>query len=195
MKSIDIMTIAMFVAMMAVAANITAIFPFLVFAGIPLTFQPLIAILAGAVLGSRRGAVTMVVYTIVGLLGAPVFAQFHAGPAMLVRPTFGFILSFIVAAYVVGKIIEKSHNPQLFTYIIASFIGLAFNYFIGTHWVYFAYVLGFNAPDQFTYGIVWLGMLPLLIKDIFFTIAAAVIAQKLPESVKRPFIGKGAVSH
>ncbi|SDI81569.1 biotin transporter BioY [Natribacillus halophilus] len=189
MKSFDIVIIAMFVALMGVAANITVIFPFLVIAGIPLTFQPFIAVLAGAILGSKKGALAMVVYTIVGLFGAPVFAQLQGGPGIFVRPTFGFILSFIVVAFVVGKIIEKSRDPQLATYCIAGIVGLAFNYLIGTNWVYGAYVFGFDAPDQFTYTIVWLGMLPLFIKDIAFTIAAGIIAHKLPEFVKRPVVG------
>ncbi|QQK81301.1 biotin transporter BioY [Salicibibacter cibi] len=190
MKSFDLVITAMFVALMGVAANITVLFPFLMIAGIPLTFQPFIAILAGAVLGSKRGAFSMLVYTIVGLFGAPVFAQLQGGPGILVRPTFGFILSFIVVAFVVGKIIEKSREPGMPTYLFAGLAGLAFNYLIGTNWVYGAYVFGFDAPEQFTYGIVWLGMLPLLVKDILFTIAAGIVARNLPETVKRPVIGQ-----
>ena len=80
------------------------------------------------------------------------------------------------------------------TYLLAGFSGLIFNYLIGTNWVYGAYVFGFDAPEQFTYGIVWLGMLPLLVKDILFTIAAGIVAHNLPETVKRPVIGKSIPS-
>lgn len=70
MRTFDLIIIAMFVALMAVASNITSFFPFLVIFGVPVTFQTFMAILTGAVLGSKRGAWAMTVYALVGLLGA-----------------------------------------------------------------------------------------------------------------------------
>ncbi len=49
----------------------------------------------------------MTVYMLIGLFGAPVFARFGGGFSTIVAPTFGFILSFILAAYVTGLLIEK----------------------------------------------------------------------------------------
>src|SRR5699024_12851678 len=80
--------------------------PFLVVGGVPITVQTFFAVLAGLVLGSRVGAFSMFVYMMLGLVGAPVFAQFKGGMGMLLSPTFGFILSFILIAYVAGKIRE-----------------------------------------------------------------------------------------
>ncbi|EZH66084.1 biotin biosynthesis protein BioC [Bacillaceae bacterium JMAK1] len=186
MRTFDLIIIAMFVALMAVASNITSFFPFLVVFGVPVTFQTFMAILTGAVLGSKRGAWAMTIYALVGLLGAPVFTQFHGGPGMFVRPTFGFILSFIVVAFIVGKIIERKAEPTIKTYVVASFVGLLANYLIGTNWMYGIYQLGFGAPDEFSYGLVWLWMLLPFIKDVILTVMAAVIAHQLPQLVKRP---------
>src|SRR5699024_506911 len=97
---------AMFVALTAIGANITSIVSFLVVCGVPITLLIFFAVLAGLVLGSRVGAFSMFVYMMLGLVGASVFAQFIGGMGMLLSPTFGFILSFILIAYVAGKIRE-----------------------------------------------------------------------------------------
>src|SRR5699024_7172906 len=79
---------------------ITSIVLFFVLGCVPITLQTFFAVLAGLVLGSRVGAFSMFVYMMLGLVGAPVFAQFKGGMGMLLSPTFGFILSFILIAYV-----------------------------------------------------------------------------------------------
>ena len=107
LKTIDLTLASMFVALMAVGANITSIIPFMVVGGVPITLQTFFGILAGLILGSRLGTITTTVYAFVGLVGVPVFAQFSGGVGALIKPTFGFILSFILAAYVTGKIVEK----------------------------------------------------------------------------------------
>lgn len=58
-------------------------------------------------------------------------------------------------------------------------VGLLINYIIGTNWMYGMYSLGFQAPDNFTYSLVWLWMLLPFVKDIILTVMAASIAYKL----------------
>ena len=69
---LDLALAAMFVALMAIGANIVSWAPFLQVAGIPLSMQPFFAILAGLLLGSRLGALSMTVYMLVGAAGAPI---------------------------------------------------------------------------------------------------------------------------
>ncbi|SDH63127.1 biotin transport system substrate-specific component [Alteribacillus persepolensis] len=176
LKPLDMVLVALFAALMGIGANITA---YLVIGGVPITLQPIIAMLAGSLLGSRLGALAMVVYMLTGLVGIPVFAEFSGGLRALVSPTFGFILSFILTAYLTGKIIEHKQNPTLPTFFIASFIGLAVNYLIGTHYMYYAYLWIAEAPEGFTYSMVWAWMIFPLIKDIIFTALAAAAAPKL----------------
>src|SRR5690625_1669229 len=80
---------SLFVALTAVGANITSIAPFMVVGGVPITLQTFFAILAGTVLGSRLGAFSMFVYMMLGLAGAPVFAQFKGGVAITLFPKIG----------------------------------------------------------------------------------------------------------
>ncbi|MDQ0178368.1 biotin transporter BioY [Bacillus chungangensis] len=172
---------AMFSALMMIGANITSFVPFLVVGGVPITLQTFFAILSGILLGSRLGALSMTVYALLGLVGAPVFAQFHGGLGTFVSPTFGFILSFIFTAYAAGKIAEKS--SKLSAYIFASIIGMAINYVIGTNWMYVAYKWWAEAPEGFTYQIAWAWMMVPLPKDFILAIFAGWMAHRLERTV------------
>lgn len=168
---------AMFVALTAIGANMTSIAPFLVVGGVPITLQTFFAVMAGLVLGSRLGAFSMFVYMMLGLVGAPVFAQFKGGAAMVLSPTFGFILSFILVAYVAGKIVELKKSMS--AYVIAALLATAINYLFGTHWMYAAYQLWFDVPEAVSYQLVWLWMIVPLPKDIALGIMAGVFAFRL----------------
>ncbi|MDM5317024.1 biotin transporter BioY [Fictibacillus sp. b24] len=177
LKTIDITLIGMFVALMAIGANITTIFPFMVVGGVPITLQTFFCILAGALLGSRLGAIAMSVYVVVGLVGAPVFAQFKGGFATIVSPTFGFLLSFILVAYVTGLIIEK--NGGKVSYVVATLVGTAINYVVGTNLMFMAYKMWADAPEGFTYSMAWAWMMVPLPKDIILGVCAGLLAPRI----------------
>lgn len=168
---------SLFVGLTAIGANITSIAPFLVVGGVPITLQTFFAILAGLVLGSRLGAFSMFVYMMLGLFGVPIFAQFKGGIATLFSPTFGFILSFILIAYVAGKMIEFKRSPTM--YVSAALIATAINYIFGANWMYAAYILWFEAPEGLTYKLVWLWLTVPLPKDIALAVLAGIFAYRL----------------
>jgi biotin transport system substrate-specific component len=181
LRTIDLTLAGMFVALMAVGANITSFVPFLVIGGVPITLQTFFAILAGAILGSRIGAISMAVYALVGLVGVPVFARFGAGFSSIISPTFGFIISFIFTAYLTGKIVQKHKGIK--AYIIAALVGMAVNYIVGTNWMFAAYKLWASAPEGLTYGLVWSWMVVPLPKDIILAVCAGIMAHRLEKSV------------
>nr|WP_295970652.1 biotin transporter BioY [uncultured Bacillus sp.] len=180
-KAIELTLASMFVVLMAIGANITTLIPGLVIGGVPITLQTFFAILTGLVLGSRLGALSISVYAFMGLVGIPVFAQFTGGLAALIKPTFGFILSYILVAYIVGKITAKSNKVS--TFVVAALVGTVINYFLGTNWMYFAYLFWADAPEGFTYGMAWLWMLAPLPKDIILAVVAAYVAYRLRVTV------------
>jgi biotin transport system substrate-specific component len=182
MSALSLVYSGMFAALMMIGANITAFAPFLTMGGVPITLQTFFAILAGLILGSRLGAISMTVYMFVGLAGAPVFAKFSGGFGSIISPTFGFIISFIFVAYIVGKIVEK--NGHLNSYIFAALVGCTINYLFGTNWMYFAYKLWAAAPDAFTYKIAWLWMVPPLPKDIFLSVLAGIFGHRMYKVLK-----------
>ncbi|MDC3413637.1 biotin transporter BioY [Aquibacillus sp. 3ASR75-11] len=181
-SALDLTMGGLFVALMTVGANITSIAPFMVVGGVPITLQTFFAILAGLVLGSRLGAFSMFVYMVLGLAGAPIFAQFKGGASIALSPTFGFILSFIILAYVIGKMVEV--NRGLPMYITASIIGLVINYVVGTNWMYGAYIWWFGgAPEGFSYQLAWAWMMVPLPKDIILAVLAGIFAHRMERTI------------
>ncbi|KHE68800.1 biotin transporter BioY [Halobacillus sp. BBL2006] len=180
LSAYDITLGALFVAMMAVGANITAVAPFLNILGVPLTLQTFFAILAGLILGSRLGMTSMLVYTALGLVGAPVFAGFKGGLSVIISPTFGFIISFIVLAFFVGKLAESKRNFPM--YVTAALVGIVINYLIGVNWFYAAMNFWVGG-EGLSYTVAWSSMTPFLIKDIALAVVAGVFGYRLEKSV------------
>lgn len=178
--TLKLVHIGMFSALMMIGANISS---FLVIGGVPITLQTFFAILAGLLLGSRTGAAAMAVYAFIGLAGLPVFAKFSGGMDTILNPTFGFILSFIVLAYFVGKITESKSSKGWF--VFAALIGTVINYGIGTNWMYAAYKLWFDAPENFTYGLAWAWMAAPLPKDLLLTVIAGIVGYRLKPIVQK----------
>ena len=181
-KVVDLVYCAMFATLMMIGANITSFAPFMVVGGVPITLQSFFAILAGLMLGSKRGAIAVTVYMLIGLAGAPVFARFSGGFSQILSPTFGFIIAFIFAAYIAGKMIEKNNSKTM--YVAAAMVGITFSYLVGTNWMYFAYKLWFAAPEGFTYGMAWLWMLPPLPKDIILSVLSGFFASRMRNVIK-----------
>ncbi|MDC3415904.1 biotin transporter BioY [Aquibacillus salsiterrae] len=178
-RAIDLTMSAMFAALMAIGSNITS---FLIVGGVPITLTTFFSILAGLLLGSRLGAVSMTVYALIGLAGAPVFANFSGGLSVMVSPTFGFILSYILVAFVVGKIAENRSSRTSF--IFAAIVGLIINYGFGTNWMYFAYKW-LASTDAISYKLAWTWMIVPLPKDIILTISAGVLALRLRKNIHK----------
>jgi biotin transport system substrate-specific component len=126
----DIALIAAGAALTAVAAQIS-----IPATPVPFTFQTLTVLLVGASLGSVRGALSMVLYAMLGVIGLPVFAPLsdgsHAvGLQAVMGATFGFVIGFIAAAFVVGYLAERnwsSHAVKMFvSYAFGSLVIYAF---------------------------------------------------------------------
>lgn len=179
-RTLKLVHIAMFSALMAIGANLTS---FLIIGGVPITLQTFFAILAGILLGSKLGAASMVVYAFIGLAGVPVFAKFSGGMDTIISPTFGFIVSFILLAYVVGLIAEKF--PTRKGFVAAALAGLAINYLFGTNWMYAAYKLWFAAPEGFTYLMAWAWMVPPLPKDLILAVLAGFFGFRLKPIIRK----------
>ncbi|MCL7748897.1 biotin transporter BioY [Halalkalibacter alkaliphilus] len=179
--TVDLVLVAMFAALMAIGANLTS---FLVIGSVPITLQTLFAILAGALLGSRMGSLAMIVYLLVGLVGFPVFAQFSGGLRTFVSPTFGFLLSYIMVAFVTGLMIERSKKKKIATFMAACFVGLIINYVVGTHYMYYAFQF-LAGLEAVSYQVVWTWMAAPAVKDIILTFFAAVLSSRIYHIVNK----------
>ncbi|MCM0650950.1 biotin transporter BioY [Clostridium swellfunianum] len=102
----------------------------------PITLQMIFTILAGIMLGSKMGAISQLVYMIIGLLGLPVFAGGTGGVTSVLSPSFGYVIGFVFGAYVIGKIAEGETKPSFIRLFIASIAGTIVIYLIGVPYLY-----------------------------------------------------------
>ncbi|MBW7888775.1 MAG: biotin transporter BioY [Bacteroidetes bacterium] len=115
---------------------------------IPFTLQTFFVLLAGAFLGSTNGAISLAVYLFAGMLGLPVFSHGGFGIAKLFGITGGYLLSFPIAAFVVGSLIQKYNN---FIWICVSmFVGMIIIFSFGT--LYLNMVMVHNLKQAFFSG-------------------------------------------
>src|ERR687894_1879519 len=101
---------------------------------VPLTLQTLAVLLTGAALGSRRGALALLVYLAEGAVGLPVFAG-GAGIVYMLGPTGGYLVSYPVAAGLVGWLAERGWDRKLVWTTAAMTLGLLVIYAFGVVWL------------------------------------------------------------
>jgi biotin transport system substrate-specific component len=103
---------------------------------VPFTLQTLVVLLVGATLGSRRGAASLGLYAVAGLVGNPVFAPKADGSHVVgieafVGPTAGFIFGFVIAAFVVGLLAERQWSSHVLKTFVAFVVGSTVIYLVG----------------------------------------------------------------
>jgi len=158
--------ISLFAALTAVGAFISIpLYP------VPLSLQTLFTLLAGMTLGSVMAASSQIIYILLGVIGLPVFSGFKAGIGILFGPTGGFLLGFIISAYVIGRIIEATKEKKFLHYLIAGLTGTIIIYIIGV--TQLSLVTGIGIKKALL-----IGALPFLPGDILKIIAASFIARK-----------------
>lgn len=155
-------------ALVAVAAQINV--PMV---PVPMTLQTLAVLVVGAAFGSRLGAATLGLYALEGLVGLPVFAQMKAGPAVLLGPTGGYIIGFILAAGLVGWLSERGWDRSMFKMFVAMVLGAIVLYVPGLAWLHL-----FTNGLQQTFD--W-GLGPFIIGDL---VKAAIGALAFPAAWK-----------
>ena len=107
----------------------------LAFSPVPITGQTLAVLLVGALMGSVRGGVVMLLYLAEGVAGLPVFAGGGAGAAHLLGPTGGYLVGFVAAATVTGYLAERGWDRRIGTTVAAMLLGTVAIYAIGLAWL------------------------------------------------------------
>lgn len=171
----DIAEIALFVALMTASAYIQIPFPL-----VPLTFQTVVAVLCGLFLGAKKGVISMAVYCFAGVLGLPVFAA-GGGFAYVLKPSFGYILGFILSAGVAGLTVNKTYSAK--RCLIAAVAGMFFDYLIGAPYcIICAHLLGVKD----LVNLLLVGNLVYIPKDLILCVLSAMLAKTVaPVVLKR----------
>lgn len=147
---------------------------------VPIVLQNLFVMLAGLLLGSRWGLISIAIYLLAGAIGLPVFAGGTGGIGKFLGPTGGYLVGFAAAAYLIGYISERSRGRILYD-VCAMVAGTLVIYLVGVSWL--KVVTGMSLTKALS-----VGMLPFLIGDALKIGAAIPIARAI-----RPLI-KGAVA-
>lgn len=165
----DIAECALFIALMVAAAFIQIPFPF-----VPLTFQTVVAVLADLLLGAKKGAVAMAVYAFMGLIGLPVFAA-GGGIYYVLKPSFGYIVGFILSALVGGAIAGKPNLP-VWRYIVGALAAFVADYAVG---IPYCIICEYLSGVENLASLLIMGNLIYMPKDAVLSVLAAVIARKV----------------
>jgi biotin transport system substrate-specific component len=157
----------LFVAVLTAAAAQLS-FP-LPFTPVPFTIQPMIVLIGAAALGSRLGAVSQILYLMLGIAGLPVFAhspELPQGFARLLGPTGGYLMAYPIAAFVTGWLAERGLDRRYLTSILAMSVGLSMIFAGGVAWI--AKFAGMDTALA-------TGLYPFIVVDIIKVVAAGLV--------------------
>lgn len=118
--------------MIALLAQLSLRLPF---SPVPITGQTLGVLLVGALLGSRRGVLSVLAYLGQGAIGLPVFAGGAGGISHLLGPTTGYLAGFICGAYLTGMLAERGWDRRAGTTLLAMLLGNVAVYLFGLSWL------------------------------------------------------------
>ncbi|MBM6828407.1 biotin transporter BioY [Anaerotignum lactatifermentans] len=177
-KTKDMMLCGLFVALISVGAFMKVPVPV-----VPFTLQFLFTMLAGLLLGPGKGAGTVGIYILLGLLGLPVFSQ-GGGIGYIFQPTFGYLLGFAAGAYVTGVIAWRRQQVTYQHLLAANFAGLVVVYGFGM--LYYYLMSNFYLGNSIGLWPLFLYCFVLAVPgDIALCILGAVLAKRLLPIVRR----------
>ena len=159
---------ALFAALLAASAVLAIPVPGM---GVPLTFQVLVVVLIALIVPPSWAALALGTYLLAGAVGLPVFARAHGGLPVLLGPSGGYLIGFLLgavaASWVRARIAAK--QPLMLADVLAAVIVIACSYLVG--WLHLMLVTG-TGPLAALLG----GVVPFVIPDVLKAIGAVVMA-------------------
>jgi len=160
----DVILILLGALFVAVLAQVEIPLPF---TPVPITGQTFGVLLVGAALGSKRGAASLGTYLMLGIVGLPFFAGRAHGLEIVIGATGGYLIGFVIAAYMIGLLAERGLERSMRTALIPFLVGTLIIYLCGVSWL--AVVLGSLSKALMA------GLIPFLIGDAIKLIAASLV--------------------
>lgn len=171
-KTTNLILCSLFTAPIAVGAFIKIPVPV-----VPFTLQFLFTTLAGLLLGSKKGAISVVAYMILGLAGLPIFSE-GGGFWYVIKPSFGYIIGFCIGTYVTGLIAERMKEKTVPRYMLANFVGLLIVYAVGM--IYYYIICNYVIDTPIALGPLFLYCFVLAVPgDICLCILAAALVKRV----------------
>ena len=163
---------AMFGAMTAIGAYIIIPLPL-----VPITLQTFVMYLAASMLGGYLGALSQIVYILLGIIGLPVFAGGKAGLGVLIGPTGGYLIGFIIGAYIVGRMMESRKHSGYVWIVLSLIVATVVLYICGVAQLSLVAHLSLKKA-------IAVGVLPFLIGDAIKIAAATLLIVKIKSKIQ-----------
>jgi biotin transport system substrate-specific component len=146
---------------------------------IPWTGQTFGILVVGGALGARRGFTAVTLYVLLGLIGLPFFAEGKGGSAVILGQSGGYIIGFVVAGTIVGRLAELGWDRRFSGAVAMMLVGTVVIYAIGLPWL--SYVRHLSVADTISGGlapfIVW-DTVKLLVAAGIFPVAWWLIGRR-----------------
>jgi biotin transport system substrate-specific component len=180
----SIIMAALFAALTAIGALIT-----IPIGPVPITLQDMFPMLAGLILGAEIGALSQIVYILIGLIGLPVLAGGTGGINSVFTPSFGYLIGFLLAAFVIGKISRKIKKLTFTKTFLLCIVGMIVIYAVGIPYLYLILnnFLGKKVTIQYAIKVGFVLFIP---GDIIKTIIVSIIASNVIPLLKKSGIVK-----
>lgn len=147
--------------LVALCAQIRISLPF---SPVPITLQTLSVMIVGGMLGSRNGALCLLLYLAEALFGLPVLSGGRSDPLFLLSPVGGYLLGFVLQAYVAGWFVERRFSLGRPMMLFGLLLSCAINMALGVVWL--AFFVGAK-------NVMMMGVVPFLPGELLKVIVAA----------------------
>lgn len=169
MKIRDIIICALFCTLICICSVITVPLPF---SPVPISLSLIAIFLCGALQSLKYGLFSICGYILLGVAGIPVFSGFNSGFGVLVGPTGGYLLSYVLMILCIYLIIKVFHKRTFFAYLISMLSSIIICHAFGSIWL--AYFLKTDIISALL-----VGSIPYIIPDIIKAVLGAYLAQAL----------------
>lgn len=173
MKTAELTRVALLLALLIISSQFA-----IPIGPVAISLQTLIVLVIGLVLPTGQAVLTTTLYLFVGLFGLPIFTQATGGLYSIFLPSFGFILSFIPAVWMMSKICSMNSRNENKKYILAILLGNLTIYLIGISYMSFIFIF-YLGNDMNLWRILSIGILPFIPGDIIKSIVAMTISRRL----------------
>ncbi|MGG7077214.1 biotin transporter BioY [Clostridium sardiniense] len=178
LKTRDLTLIAMFAALTAIGAFIRIPLPI-----VPFTLQYFFCALGAIILGSKKGALAQILYVGIGLIGIPVFTK-GGGPQYILQPTFGYLIGFILGAFIIGKITENMKELNIKKIFIACIMGLSVVYLFGVIHMFIIYNF-YLGQAMGVWTAITVGAISCLPSDLLLSFIISLVGSKVVPTLRR----------
>ncbi len=169
MKIKDVTLVSIFGALLCIISPIA-----IPIGTIPITFSMLVIYVIGALFSPFKALLTVLVYLFMGLIGLPVFSGYVGGPSVLLSPTGGFLIGYILCVLVISIIVKIKDKPVI--YPVAMALGTMICYLVGT--VYYMYIMDASLIESLVICVI-----PFIIFDIIKIVFATIISIILKKKI------------